>query len=339
MSFLVFSDRCSISLYGANKAISVIKAEFSDMLINSVCNLPIIGRIRSVDNISIPKSSTLLCDGCLYYDDSVFYIKSGGTIISCFVSTLDFEIQLCDNSDTFAAIGLLQAMINFYIPRYGLVFLHTASFSFNNKVYAIHAFGGTGKTEVMMKALFDGADFISDDLAIFDCDGNIYPYPRKIALHDYPFSNSELLFFGLNNRMYNIKEKLKDCKGRLSSRLYHRLRKKFNIKFHYSKITKRKTDLKFYHVDYHYWMETSSSSYVFSLSNDDFYRRMMFCMQNEFSTYINYDGYYGAVLPFWKSIREQYFNVLECVLTKMSVNGIKICNKNYSEVESLIIKK
>ena len=336
MEYILLANKIAIGIHGENDAIRYVKSELRDYIKSESQGIPIIGNMVNDDSLTIPLNLHLLLDGRLFYNENVFYIKSGGEYIVCKPQEKYFEIITSKGADGHALLGLLQALLNYYMPSMGLLFLHTAAFKYKNRIYAIHAFGGTGKTEVMLCALRNGADFISDDLAIYDSYGQIYPYTRSISLHDYPYTDDDLQFYGLSRRWYQIMRLVKDKKDRISQRLYSRLRGHYNIRFHYKRITCRETVLQFYPVDQNYWMETSDKTEFIEISNNAFFRKMEFCMQNEFRSYIDYDGYFGCILPFWNNLRNVHRDFLIKVLSKMDIEAININGQHYDEVFQLI---
>ena len=327
MIYLNIAHRICVSLEGPKS----LFAPFHSMLQEEKAGA-VVGRVKAVDTIEKPASAYLLHDGKLYADGHTFYVKDGATFIKCEPHEEDFDIEVTAQTDSLTLADLLQALLNYYMPAHGLIFLHTASYLTVNQGVAIHAFGGTGKTEVMLHALrHHNADFISDDLAIFNTEGQIFPYPRPIALHGYPFTDEDLEFYGLNVRTYKRMMWAKQRSGRFCNYLYQRYRGRFHIKFDYTKITGRETPMKFYDIDKHIWMETGEKTEKFAISSEDFARKMSFCMANEFRAYIDYDGWFGAVLPFWAEKRKLHDEALNQVVSHMQIQGMKIQGTHYGD--------
>lgn len=337
MKYIVIAEKIGVLLPNSLDAapIKYITDEFRDFLQDSF-DKELIAEISTNHTIANPFDATLLLDGRLYIKDNVFYVQSGGTWFTITPKLNSFQICVSPMSDGVAVAGALEALLNYYMPIYGLTFLHTASYIIDSKVCAIHAFGGSGKSETMLHALYNGADFISDDLAVFNIEGQIYPYPRKISLHGYEFTDEELERYSLNKSHYKRLQWLKAHPGRITNRLYERWKREFYIRFRYYDVTGCKTLNRFYDVSTHYWLEAKGKTFISELNHDFFVQRMKFCMQNEFCSYINYNGYFEAVLPFWKTIQKRYSDCLNLILDKIKIKGASIDNIAYSDMQKLI---
>lgn len=331
MKFIVIAEKIGILLPDAmaSAPIKYIADEFREFLQDRFDGEPI-AEIKLLSSLIKPYDATLLLDGRLYIKDNTFYVQSGGTWFTINPREETFQISVSPESDGIAVVNALEALLNYYMPIHGLTFLHTASYILDGKVCAIHAFGGSGKSETMLHALYNGADFISDDLAVFNIDGQIYPYPRKISLHGYEFADDELERFSLNKCHYKRLQWLKNHPNRITNRLCERWKREFYIRFPYYSITGRKTPTKLYDIDAHYWLESKGKTEITEFCRDAFLERMKFCMQNEFCSYINYDGYLSATLPFWKQIRLRYECCLNEILGKIDIQGASINGTDYS---------
>lgn len=73
-------------------------------------------------------------------------------------------------------------------------FVHASSVYENEEVKVLMGWRGTGKTNAILKD-FDSKEIWSDDLAIIDTDGFVYPYLRPIRLYSYnlPLLNEDYL--------------------------------------------------------------------------------------------------------------------------------------------------
>lgn len=337
MSFIVIADKVGVQIPNNLSSIPIkyLFEEFKDFLRDTFEEEPI-AEILTLSSLVKPSDATLLLDGRLYVKNNEYFVQSGGAWFSITPKFETFKISVSPTSDGIAVVNALEALLNYYMPIYGLTFMHTASYIKNGKVCAIHAFGGSGKSETMLHALYNGADFISDDLAIFNIDGQIYPYPRKISLHGYNFSETELEMFSLNKKHYKLIQWLKNHPGRITNRLYERWKREFYIRFSYHEITRNTTPNKFYDVDSHYWLESKGVNGISAYNHNDFCNRMIFCMQNEFCSYINYNGYFGATLPFWEDVKQRYLECLNNILKSISVKRASIDECSYSKIQDLI---
>lgn len=339
--YIVFGGKCAVSIdYDSkNRAVACLFDEYRHHLLDSGYSLPIVGVIRVFDNVRKPSSAVLLHDGRMYVDGKVLYCADGPSYVRISLS----EVTFCLDIDSMTGYGLLmtvlQPLLNWYLPKYGLAFLHTASFKYRDEVYAISGLGGTGKTEVMLEALQRGAQYLSDDLCLFDKDGNICPYLRKISLHDYPFNDEQLDRFNLNKRQYHLMMYCKDKPGRITQYLYQRYRGRFKISFDYTAVSSVKVEYadKSFPVKVHYWLDATDKTEFKVLSAEDFIRKMTFCMQNEFRPYCDFDGCFGIVYDFWQKKRNEHNRLLAEILNKIEITGLSIRTGAYNELAELIL--
>ena len=302
--------------------------------------LPIVGRVDYDVSLNKPSSAVMLLDKRLFVDSDNHYVCEGSGVYRVALTEECFHITTNSDAASDVVTVLIQSLLNFYITQYALVFLHTAAFKYKDKVYAIHGFGGAGKTETMIEALSRGAMFISDDLAIFNEQGQIFPYLRKISLHDYPYTDEQLVKYGLSRRLYHMMQFCHQHSNRVTKYLYRRWSGYFKISLDYTKLTCGQVSaLHFYDVNYNYWLDASNNTTYTSLSKEVFNRKMSFCMDNEFRPYIDFDGYLGITCPFWQKIRERHQIIIKKVLSVLDVQGISINKRNYTELTDLILKK
>lgn len=337
MKYINIGNRISVEIHGEAPIQNAISNEFSELVSVSV-HYDIIGKIFfSKVRLSLPNDAILLLDKRLYYNEDAVFVLSGKSCHECRLEARQFLITVDSNSDISVVVDLLQALLNYYMPLFGMTFLHTAAFRINEKVCAIHAFGGSGKTETMLQALYDGAEFISDDLAIFNEKGEIYPYLRKISLHGYKFSDEELNRFGLNKYHYRRLNWLERHPNRITNYLFQRWRWEFHIKLDYKTITGKKIELKFYDVDNHYWLDSNGTTEISDMDKVLFVKKMEFCMQNEFCGYINYCGYFSTIIPFWQDMVTKYDELLERILGSIdNLKNAQIHNEEYIKMKNII---
>ena len=224
------------------------------------------------------------------------------------------------------------------MPQYSLVFLHTAAYLMGKEVVAIHGFGGAGKTEVMLSMLQRGARYLADDLAIFDTEGTLFPYLRRISLHDYPYTDIQLRQFHLSRWRYRLMTRCRNKSCRFKDYIYRRYRGRFNISIDYLQMTdgiETQANQPFV-VNRHYWLDSCNATGLRSMSKECFVRNMSFCMQNESRSYLDFDGYCGLVYPFWKDIRTKFHDVMQNVLNAIDIHGLTIAGQHYEELASLL---
>ena len=339
--YIVFGGKCAVSVDCdlKNRAVTGLLEEYRHHLSDSGSDLPVIGVIRIADDVRKSSSAVLLHDGRMYADGKDLYCADGQSYVRISLSETVFSLDVDSRTGYGLLLAVMQPLLNWYLPKYGLMFLHTASFKYRDDVYAISGFGGAGKTEAMLEALQQGAQYLSDDLCLFDEDGNICPYLRKISLHDYPFTDEQLDRFHLNKRQYHLMMRCKDKPGRITQYLYQRYRGRFNISFDFTAVSSVKGEYadKSFPVKAHYWLDAADKTEFKEMSAEDFIRKMTFCMQNEFRPYCDFDGCFGIVYDFWQKKRDEHDRLLAEILKKTEITGLSIKTGAYNELAELIL--
>ena len=339
IKYIVFADLCAVAVDvpKGSGAISGLLNEFRYHLSDNAADYKIIGEIFVEESVQCPLTAVLYHDKRLYADSNYIYSIDGKSIVRINLDENAFHLSIDQNTGSGLLILVMQTLLNWYLPKSGLIFMHTASFKLTDKVYAISGFGGAGKTEIMLEALNKGAQYISDDLAIFDTKGRIYPYLRRISLHDYPFTDRQLEEYKLNKAQYRLMKYCQSKSDRLSRYLYQRYRGRFNISV--DKADESAHHLKGgYAVDYNFWLDSSGKNALVNLSKEDFVRRMLFCMENEFRSYSDFDGYFGFIYDFWNNLRQHRNKTIESALDCLNVQGLSINGSDYKELLSIILK-
>ena len=335
MKYINIAGRCVVQI---ESSMFTLTTEFLHHLQEDGGGLPVVGQVVRDESQTCPMDAAMLLDHRLYTDYRQLYILESGKTYKVELTESKFSVTI-NGSDSPGLLPILvQSLLNFYMPQYGLVFLHTAAYKVGREVVAIHGFGGAGKTEVMLAMLQRGAMYLADDLAVFDTNGALYPYLRRISLHDYPYTDDQLKQFHLSSWRYHLMNWCKNKSGRLQNYLYRRYRGRFNISIDYTQLMdERETppNQKLF-VNRHFWLDACSYTCIQPMSKERFVRNMSFCMQNEFRPYIDFDGYCGLVYPFWKDIRTRYYSVLQQVLDTIDIQGLTIAGQDYEEVANLL---
>ena len=337
MKYIKIGNHCVVEFA---PTLHTITREFEHHIQDGDGGLPTVGCVKADENLAMPEDSIMLLYGRLFHHDKELYVKECGDVYCLELTEKQFTITSKPGDASGVLPALIQTMLNFYMPRYGLVFLHTAACELNGEVIAIHGFGGAGKTETMLELLSRGASYISDDLAVFDEQGRIYPYLRRIGLHDYPFTEAQLQQFGFSRWRYRLMNHCKGKSDRLRSYLYRRLKGVFKINLDYTRFTGgRKTIPKFYEVSYNYWLDSTCVTGFSNIPKELFVRKMTFCMENEFRQYIDFDGYCNVLFLFWKELRKFHDEILSKLLNTISIAGLTIQGQLYRELAELIMKQ
>lgn len=337
--YINVTENCSVQIDVGERLYDSLKSEYGDILSDKGDGI-IIGSVAQVSDIKLPHDATLIIDGRLYFSEKTVFLCSEGTLLQITLVHDAFHLFADERTDLALIPLALEAMLNYYLPQHGFVFLHTASFKYEGKVCAIQAFGGVGKTETALEYLLKGATYISDDVALFTKEGEIIPWPRRISLHDYPFSDEKLRRFGLSPLLYRLKENLRNTQLFPFRKLYCRLRSRFNLRLSYRQLTNAPLPgRRALSVNSVWWMEQGSQTERIEIKQTDFLCKLQACMRHEFSSYVDFEGYLEVVYDFWPSLVQQHDAILrQTIISLPQVNGLKIRGHEYSEAAKLLLQ-
>lgn len=103
--------------------------------------------------------------------------------------TGDFQIfkdgeNVSDAADEADIFRFLDSQIRLTVAEYavGKVFLHAGAVVWNGKAVIIPASSFSGKTTLVAELIERGAEYYSDEYAVLDGEGLVYPYPKMLSL-------------------------------------------------------------------------------------------------------------------------------------------------------------
>lgn len=300
-------------------------------------DIVLLGMLEEDPNLILPSNVVELRKNMLYEDTDSLYVKVGSGLLRVLATKDSFKVVYHPCSDIEVSFFTLEMLLRMYAPMYGLVFTHTAGFILNNKLTVINAFGGVGKTEVMMSALNRGAKFIADDFAIMNEFGQIFPYPKMIYLCEYPYDDSLLEKLNRNKLLWRVYNYCKDRNGFFSKRVAARLESQyFGIKVDYLFVSKEETELKFYNIDHFYWVDSSDETVFKKIEFEALYNKMMLCLDIESRRYFDYDGYFRLKYPFFNIYKCLQGKIISSVLDNNTFRGVNIRERNFEELAKLL---
>jgi hypothetical protein len=245
------------------------------------------------------------------------------------------------------------------------VLIHSSSIQSGGKSYVFPAWGGTGKTNLLLSFLSDGGNYYSDDLTIVSKEGKMYSYPRLINLFDYNIDtfpeltkqmNTKYYFFtALKNftlYSYNVSKKLSK-KSKVTkvleilsrySRLLTNIKVPVQQLFPGSRVG-RSTD-----IDYFINIVRSNQikPQLKELNAIDLSKRMFACHQYEWNVFKQYCMMYDFLLSeniceYLSNLEKMEEEIMEEVFRKtniveLSVPPMGINKDNLAEIRELIKK-
>lgn len=298
-----------------------------------------IGQIRLNKSLFIPKSVIELKKNMLYEEGSFLYIKAGRGCLKFTATEEEFFLEYHPDSDLEISFFTLEMLIRMYAPKFNLVFTHSSGYIMDGKLTVINAFGGVGKTEVMMLACQRGAKFIADDFAIMNSKGQIFPYPKMIYLCEYPYDNELLKMTHKSKFLWKVNNFVKNHKDPVSVRLASRLEcQYFGIKIDYNVVCKEETELKFYDIDNFYWVDSSNNTEFKNFIPEIYIQKMSLCLDIESRRYFDYDGYIRLKFPFFNGYKIRQTEILSQISKNVNVRGVNIMGRKFRDLANLLFE-
>ena len=82
---------------------------------------------------------------------------------------------------------IIRMVIRYRLLQRNISFIHASGIAVNGQGIIFPAWGGTGKTNMVIQFLQDGASYLGDDLVLTSTDGTLYAFPETISMFDYNF--------------------------------------------------------------------------------------------------------------------------------------------------------
>gem|GEM_PF-3572876 len=123
--------------------------------------------------------------------ESSFCVRNSSS--TCSISNDRIIVDGKPSHDFFEARVLQPTMNRHLVPR-GWCISHCSAVSYKGNTIVFPAFGGTGKTGLMLEFMNAGANYIADDHLLLGKDGRCVFYPRHVHLLEYNFSMFPELF-------------------------------------------------------------------------------------------------------------------------------------------------
>lgn len=296
----------------------------------------IVGFISQNEELQLPHGVCELVKDLLYEDNESLYIMTNG-VIKINARKDNFVIEYTSKSSEGMVFHVMEILIRFYAPLYDIVFLHASGFIIDNRVTLINAFGGSGKTEVMLKALLNGARFIADDLAIVNKDGQVFPYPALIPLRIHHYDNNLLAKLKIPKYKWMLADYCFKKNGRITRRIFNSLNLKYFVRnLPYIAFTDKRTLFKYYDIDHFYWVESSDITSFKDIGKQNFYDKMVVCLENESRKYFDCDGFFRYKFPFFNIYKEKQNELLQSILDKVNIQGVTIRGRDFDELSNLL---
>lgn len=143
------------------------------------------------DNIEIHPTAVVMDEGSYYTPDGVYY-EIRPDYVFC-VNILSGQLTLTMHSKY--SNELIFHIIFIFVRLFSkLLFLHGSGAEINGKKIIFPAWGGAGKTNLMIALLEKGSRYIADDIVVIETDSNtVLPFQKTLSLLDYNFADNRRL--------------------------------------------------------------------------------------------------------------------------------------------------
>lgn len=320
-----------ISTYLHGNFSQYILQEYHDYYTADATNdIPTLGYVKELsENLYLDKCRELVKDW-LYENENHLYLKYNGTFIRIGLETDYFELCFQKNIECQVLFHVMEVLIRLYSYKCGIDFFHASSFKYIDNVIMLNGFGGSGKTEIMVNFLLRGANFISDDLCIINENADIYPYTVSIPVNWTSINQEFLGKIKVPSYIYNICSYCKKKNGRITRRIYSRLASKYLLGYYsHKQLTDNDTEMKFYKVNEFIWLQGAYFQGAFTISNEQFFRYMNLCLENESRKYFDLEGFLVLKYPFIKSFITARQELRERICSKINIKAVAVKNRNY----------
>lgn len=320
--------------------IKYLKKEYHDFNCSYIPSIPLFGKIAECGEKFNNSTLRELVKDRLYEDNNYLYIRNDNKYIRINITNDYFELNYESDYDGEFLFHIIEVLIRIFSHKAGIDYFHASSFIFKNKVYMLNGFGGSGKTEIMINFLLRGASFISDDLVIINEHGAIYPYRVTIPLRWSAINEEFVNQLKIPKAIYRICKFCKEHNNTISRRIYEKLVWRYLIgNYSYSEISSLNSNLKFYNVDYCFWLQDSNHEGSFAFSNIDYYNYMNLCLENESRKYFDLEGFLKLKFPIIETFNNARSFLRQRICGKLSVSGFAIKQRNYIAATDYITYK
>lgn len=324
---LVYEESCSV--------VNEIQGQYAFYKTEDTA-LPVIGFIMKKSKIKLPEGALELVKDTLYENKESLYVTLKG-VFKIVAQQNNFTIEYSTESSGEIVFHVMEVLIRFYAPLYDFMFMHSSGFIKDGKISLINAFGGSGKTEVMLKALLNGAQFISDDLGIINKDGKVYPYPVLIPLRVHHYDVELRRKLNVSEYYYRFAIWCMKKNGKITRRLYNAFNLRCFVRnLPYTAFTDKTTELRYYDIDHFYWVQSSDTTALIEVCKKEFYDRMVVCLENESRKYFDLDGFLRYKFPFLNDYKEKQNELMMQILEKVSIQGATIKERYFDELAQLL---
>lgn len=206
------------------------------------------------DELKINKNNFIVREPVGYDSEGVYWYDTNKNIAR--INFNDFDngktiLNVNPNFNKHFFYILILYLISFKAFKFNSVFCHASAVYYKNKTILFPAWRHTGKTNLMLRFLEDGAELISDDGVLMFDDGRILSYSKRIHLLYYNFLRYPYLSKFLDDDMKSLFNLLNDnSKSRLlTDETFNVLNKLIRVRIKNNLLTNKKHSPKYFKCD------------------------------------------------------------------------------------------
>ncbi|GEM_PF-4197504 len=329
-----FFGKFTIALHASvpSAILAYFKEEYTHHPYEAERILPRISLVEVVEKIVIPQDSSVLIDQTLYYQGESIYFVQEGFHLSIVMARDCYVLCVEEGFDPFTLFYLHEVLMRYYATAFGLLFLHASAFSYQGACYVINAFGGTGKTNLLLDILERGGEYLADDLTVVDQNGVIYPYRKRINLLYYNFHYKPLLLKKTRVSQWRLKLLMKIQASKHSAFLYRFLL--FRIEWRLRRVIDQKVDYRLLYpscsvaklpdTTHFIWLErTEAKTGFFEVERGYLLPRLKLCLALENRTFLDFDGYFSLVSSDFSYYQKRQSKMIDALLVAYEFSGVK----------------
>ena len=175
--------------------------------------------------VKIPSTARLIGHEAAYDNSYLYRLDSFGKALAYRLGGPDHASLLVDPEvSPSLQVYILEYLLKYLAPARNIAFVHASGVIYGGQGVLVPAWGGSGKTSLVLQFLDNGAEYMGDDLVLLDDLGTMYPYRKPLNLLSYNVRQFEsLLLPSLKSRamrFYHISNVLAKVQGQMGTKTW-----------------------------------------------------------------------------------------------------------------------
>ncbi len=287
--------------------------------------------VNFYDEVKINKNNFIVRAPVGYDSEGVYWYDTNNNIAR--INFNDFDkgktiLNVSTNFNEHFLYILILYLISFKALKFNGVFCHASAVNYKNKTLLFPAWRHTGKTNLMLRFLEDGAELISDDGVLMFDDGRIISYSKRIHLLYYNFLRYPSLSEFLDNDMKSLFNLL-DINNKstlVSKETFNVLNKLIRVRIKNKLLTNKRHSPKFFKCDVIYNLNKKLSYNTHKINPISLEKLAVKASE----TSIFELGHFLTAYNAWSLMESNYSNILEDPNKQFN----KVFNKAFSKIKN-----